>query len=79
MELQTKLQDITNVGAGAANVGCHKGCYGTYTSTEKIDRIVKAHKRKAEYECIRVTRYLIQLADKECCGHTFTDTVFVNV
>ena len=63
VELQTKLQDITNVGAGAASVVCHKGCYCTYTSKQKIDRIVKSHKRKAEDDGIMVTRYLTQLAD----------------
>ena len=64
-DLQAKLQNIIDVGGDAASIACHKGCYCTYTSKEKIERVRKSQKRKAEDEGVRTTtRSHTKVADK---------------
>ena len=54
-ELRAKLQDIVDGGGDAVRIECHKGCYCTYTSKQKIERLRKSQKRKAEDDCVTVT------------------------
>ena len=54
-ELQHKLQNIIDADGDAASIACHKGCYCTYTSKEKIKRVIKSQKRKAEDEGVKTT------------------------
>ncbi|CAB4025349.1 Hypothetical predicted protein [Paramuricea clavata] len=54
VDTKAKLQDIIDVDGNAASIVCHKGCYCTYTSKEKINRVKNSLKRKAEGECVRV-------------------------
>ena len=62
-EIQAKLQGILDRD-GDASIECHKGCYCTYTSKEKIERFKKAQKRKADDEGCRVsTRSRTHVAD----------------
>lgn len=64
-DLQATLQNIIDVGGDAASITCHKGCYCTYTSKEKIERVRKSQKRKAEDEGVRTTtRSHTKVADK---------------
>ena len=55
-ELSVQLQSLLETHGDTATIVCHHGCYCTYTSKEKIDRLKKAQKRKADGECIKVTR-----------------------
>ena len=64
VDTKAKLQDIIDVNGNAASIVCHKGCYCTYTSKEKINRVKNSLKRKAEGECVRVaTRSFTQADD----------------
>ena len=64
-DLRAKLQDIIEGGGGAASIVCHKGCYCTYTSKEKIERVKKSQKRKAEDQGVRsTTRSHTKVTDK---------------
>jgi hypothetical protein len=64
VDTKAKLQDIIDVDGNAASIVCHKGCYCTYTSKEKINRVKNSLKRKAEGECVRVaTRSFTQADD----------------
>jgi len=63
-DLQAKLQNIID-GGDAASIACYKSCYCSYTSKEKIERVKKAQKRKAEDEGVRTTtRSRTKVADK---------------
>ena len=55
-ELSVQLRSLLETRGDTATIVCHHGCYCTYTSKEKIDRLKKAQKRKADGECIKVTR-----------------------
>lgn len=63
-ELETKLQNIVDTDGNEANISCHKGCYCSYTSKEKIERVRKSQKRKADDEDVRTTRSQTKMADK---------------
>ena len=54
-DLHDTLQDILDGGGDAPCIVCHSGCYCTYTSKEKIERLKKAKKRKAEDDVMKVT------------------------
>ena len=52
-DLQIKLQDIIDRNGNNASIECHKGCCCTYTSKQKIGRVKKAQKRKADDEAAK--------------------------
>ena len=54
-EFCTKLQGIVDGGGDAACIECHKGCYCSYTSKQKIERLHKSLKRNAQGECVVAT------------------------
>ena len=64
VDTKAKLQDIIDVDGNAVSIVCHKGCYCSYTSKEKINRVKNSLKRKAEGEYVRVaTRSFTQADD----------------